>query len=86
MEFAYTYTIAPEFDTEAFWQTAAKLDMILPQELPRELILDPFNEFLIQIYGTTGSKVRVVCDWEIGAVFVESDINLDAVLRADTEI
>ena len=79
MDYPYSYNIAREFDTEAFWRVVTKLDEILPDNTEQKFIEDFLDGSLLKIYRIEGRVIRVDCDWDIGAVFIDSEINLDAV-------
>lgn len=83
MSYPYTYNIASEFDTEAFWGITRILDDTLPANTRQELVEDFLDGSLLKIYHTSGSAVRVECNWDIGAVFIDSEINLDAIIGSD---
>lgn len=77
-EYPYSYNIAPDFDLKAFYDTTAILDAVLSGSLHQELVKDyDFDGSMLKIYGHPGYEIRVYCDWDIGAVFIDSDINLD---------
>lgn len=79
MDYPYSYNISREFDTESFWQVVNKLDAILPDDTQQEFIEDFLDGSLLKIYRIDGHAIRVDCDWDIGAVFIDSEINLDAI-------
>lgn len=79
MDYPYSYNIAREFDTEAFWWVVTKLDEILPDNTEQEFIEDFLDGSLLKIYRIDDRVIRVDCDWDIGAVFIDSEINLDAI-------
>ena len=83
MSYPYTYNIAPEFDSESFWRIVKKLDTTLPAGTMQEFIEDYLDGSLLKIYHSAGKVVRVECDWDIGAVFIDSEINLDAIIGSD---
>ena len=73
----YTYNIFPEYNPDIFWKTVGLLDGILPTNMQREFVEDPLGELLLVSYKEKQQQIRCVCDWEIGAVFVDSDICLN---------
>ena len=81
MKKTYTYTISKEYSPEEFWRVVKLLDAALPSDMPRKFTEDPLGEFLLMCYGEGDQMVRCECDWEIGAVFVDSTINRDRILR-----
>lgn len=79
MKYPYSYNIAPEFDTDAFWRVVNKLDAVLTGITNQQLIEDFLDGSLLKIYHVGDRVIRAECDWDIGAVFVDSEINLDAI-------
>lgn len=77
-EYPYSYNIAPDFDLKAFYAVTTILDSGVGGSLPQELVKDyDFDGSMLKIYGRPGREIRVYCDWDIGAVFIDSDIDLD---------
>ena len=78
-EYHYSYNIAPNFDLKVFNDTKKILDSVLDPSMPRRLVEDyDFDGSMLQVYGRPECEVRLCCDWDIGAVFIDSDINLDS--------
>ena len=78
-DYPYSYNISPEFDVDSFWKVVNKVDSILLDNAKQEFIEDFLDGSLFKIYCLDGRTIRVNCDWDIGAVFIDSEINLDAV-------
>lgn len=83
MNYPYTYNIAPEFDTAAFCRVVNTLDIALPANAEKDLFEDFLDGSLRKTYKIAGKIIRVECDWDIGAVFIDSEINLEAVIGSD---
>ena len=81
MEATYTYTISKEYSPESFWRAVKLLDAALPADTLRKFTEDPLGDFLQMCYGEGERQIRCECDWEIGAVFVDSGINLDHIFK-----
>lgn len=83
MNYPYTYNISPDFDTDAFWRVVQKLDVALPYGTKQEFSEDFLDGSLLKTYSVAGNMVRVECDWDIGAVFIDSEINLEAIIGSE---
>ena len=81
VEAPYTYTISKEYSPESFWRAVQQLDAVLPADIPRKFTEDPLGEFLLMCYSEGEQQIRCESDWEIGAVFVDSGINLDHIFK-----
>lgn len=78
--FPYSYNVSASFDVVEYTKTVEILDRNLPKDMQRV----PFYDFLdgtrIMKFSKPGTTVKVHCDWNIGAVFVDSDIDLGELL------
>ena len=76
----YTYNIATKFDPNAFWRIVEKMDATFPDETIQHFFEDFLDGSLLKTYRVDGRLIRVECDWDIGAVFVDSEVNLDTII------
>lgn len=78
--FPYSYNVAASFDVAEYTKVVELLDRHLPNDMRRV----PFYDFLdgshIMTFSKQGVAVKVHCDWNIGAVFVDSDMDLGEIL------
>lgn len=80
MDYPYSYNISPSFDVAEYTRIVELLDRHLPADMKRA----PFYDFLdgthIMEFSKPAIAVKVHCDWDIGAVFVDSDLDLGEIL------
>ena len=79
MEFPYTYNLSPEFDPLVFWKTVFLLDGHYHSS-DQKIFEDPLDGTLLKKYISDQGSIPVHCDWDIGAVFVDSTIPLGELL------
>mgnify|MGYP006916049866 CR=1 FL=1 len=72
----YHYSIYPDNSPEKFKLTCEKIEEAYPFALKLKLLVD-VDGSTIQRYKINGREVIVYDDYEIGAVFVSSDIPLE---------
>ena len=83
-EYLFSYNIHPEYDYDEYKKAAVILDNILLPKMEVEEIVDPLDGTRVRTYSNGNEKVKLFCDWDIGAVFVDSDIaieKLDAYIK-----
>jgi len=80
-QYKYTYTIAKSYDRQAFFALQDALTVGLPSFMKKYRLLEDVDGTLIQVYKAGNVVVKAFCDYEIDAVFVDSDINLNEILR-----
>lgn len=76
----YIYNIAKEYDREVFTKTVAQLEKNTINIESSEYIEELLDGDQIQIIKTPEGQVKVINDFMVGAVWVESEINLDDIL------
>lgn len=81
MEFPYSYNISPTFDVAEYTKIVELLDRHLPQDMQRVPFFDFLDGTHIMEFSKTGTRVKVHCDWDIDAVFVDSDLDLGEILE-----
>ena len=72
----FDYTIFPNNSAERFNEACKKIEKTYPNALKEPLLVD-VDGTSIQNYTESSKSVTVYNDYEIGAVFVKSEINLD---------
>lgn len=75
----FSYNIAKTADTEAFKRACANIEAKVRNAEKEELLID-VDGTLIQIYNTAGGRIKIVNDYEVDAVYADSDICLTNVL------
>lgn len=75
----YSYNIAKNADEKAFSQTCSAIELSIGGIKKEELLTD-VDGSQIQVYSTGTSKIKVYNDYEIDAVYADSDIDLSGIL------
>lgn len=75
----YSYNISKFADNNAF-QKACRLIESRLSAVEKEKLLEDVDGTQIQIYDTANGEIKVVNDYEVDAVYVDSDINLDKIV------
>lgn len=71
----YRYTICTEPDRALFKRQCAALEKRIPN-LKKAQLLEDVDGTLLQLYEKDGAEVRVLNDECVGALYVESEIDL----------
>lgn len=72
----FDYNIYSDNSPEKFKETCKKIEQVYPNVIKRKLLID-VDGSTIQTYTENGKDIDVYDDYDIGAVFVKSEINLD---------
>lgn len=75
----FSYTVSMEPDNRIFSNACALIDSQV-EGAEKEKLLRDVDGSLIQRYSTPSGKIRVLSDYDVYAVYIESDVNLDQVL------
>ena len=75
----FSYTIAKNADRKAFDRTCALIESNV-KDIKKEKVLEDVDGTLIQIYHTPNGKIKVCNDYDVDAVYVDSDANLDHII------
>lgn len=76
----FNYNIFPDNSPEKFKETLLKIERNYPKARKEKLLID-VDGSTIQIYHICGQKVIVYDDYEVGAVYVCSDVNLENIFK-----
>lgn len=76
MEKKYSYSLCPEISNEVFIAVCQKIEQRWP-ELRKERLLIDVDGTMLQIYYQGQKEAVVYNDVEVGAVYIESDIDMD---------
>ena len=74
----YSYTISKEADEKQFHRACSIVEVQLA-EYKKEKLLEDVDGTQIQIYITNGKKIKVVNDYEVDAVFIDTEILLNGI-------
>jgi hypothetical protein len=78
----FTYNISKSADNKIFEDICKKIENSNIKLSPEDPLVD-VDGSIIQIYNDDGGKkVKVFNDYEVDAVYVDSDINLDNLFKA----
>ncbi|MEG0370265.1 MAG: hypothetical protein RR593_09715 [Hungatella sp.] len=72
----YDYNVASSAGNNCFKQACKKIEESLPELKKNKLLID-VDGSLIQVYVKDGRKIKVFNDYEVDAVYVESDVEID---------
>lgn len=82
-EFKYDYTISKENNPTEFKKICKIISDMCQDFIASKLLID-VDGSTIQVYSKENQQIVVYDDYDIGAVFVKSDIDLSAIL-SDTK-
>lgn len=71
----FNYTVAKEADNNAFLNACAKIENEF-KPLKKEKMFVDVDGSLIQIYYTENKKIKVLNDYEVDAVYINSEKEL----------
>lgn len=71
----FDYNLCPDYNEQVFEGACKKIEERYPDIIKKEIVVDEdFSCF--QTYLLNKKQIRVNNDWLIGAVYVESDVDL----------
>lgn len=76
-KYPFDYNIFPDNSPEVFKEACKKIEATLPPTFEKKKLLIDVDGSLIQVYSEEDKEVIVYDDYVIGAVYVNSDIELD---------
>lgn len=79
----YHYSIYPENSPKQFKAICALIEGTYPDAKKRELAVD-VDGSTIQLYSVDEKEIVVFDDYDVGAVFIESDVDLTKVISKIT--
>jgi hypothetical protein len=71
----YSYNIAKNADKKAFVRACSLIESNF-KGLTKEKLLEDVDGSQIQIYNSTSGKIKVVNDYEVDAVYIDSAVDL----------
>lgn len=77
--YPFDYNIYPDNSPKLFKETCSKIEKNISELAKKELLVD-VDGTTIQKYEIGGGEIVVFDDYDIGAVFVQSDIDLSDAL------
>ena len=80
----YSYTISKEADEKQFKRACDIVESKI-QGFTKEELLEDVDGTQIQIYRTNGKKTKVVNDYDVDAVYIDSDVPIEGIEEYRTE-
>lgn len=75
----YSYNIAKNADKKAF-NHACNLIESKTKGIEKEKLLEDVDGTQIQIYNAPGGKIKVFNDYEVDAVYIDSEVDLTNII------
>lgn len=75
----FSYNISKNADQKAFINTCALIESNI-KDIKKEKLLEDVDGTQIQIYNTPEGKIKVFNDYEVGAVYVDSEKDLNKIM------
>lgn len=75
MKYPFSYTLSLNFEPKVFWAAVSKLDRFYCS-WKQESWEDPLDGDLLKKYTSGCDIIEVRCDWDVGAVFIDSSVDL----------
>ena len=77
----YQYSVWPDNSVEQFKKACTQIEKTIPIISKRKLVIDVDGSMIQQYTGLNNKEIVVFDDYEIGAVYVDSDIDLSYLFR-----
>lgn len=74
----FDYNIYTDNSSKKFKEACKRIEQMYPNAIKKKLLVD-VDGSTIQTYTEKGKDIDVYDDYDIGAVFVKSEINLDKI-------
>ena len=78
-EYKYDYTISPDNSPQQFKEFCRKIGKAYPDYITDDLLVD-VDGSTIQVFSCEGKEIVVYDDYDIGAVFAVSDVDLTKII------
>ena len=75
MKYPFSYTLSPNFEPKVFRAAVSTLDSIYGSWM-QEFWEDPLDGDLFKSYASGDLIIKVHCDWDVGAVYIDSSVDL----------
>ena len=74
-----SYNIDKHANKKAFENTCTLIESKF-KDIKKEKLLEDVDGTQIQIYDTPGGKIKIFNDYEVDAVYVDSDVDLKTII------
>ena len=71
----FSYNVYPEVNEKKFYEACKKIENELVN-IVKEDILEDVDSSLIQIYKTPAGEIKVFNDYEVDAVYIDSQVEI----------
>ncbi len=75
----YSYNIAKNADKKAFNHACTLIETKI-KDIKKEKLLEDVDGTQIQIYNAPGGKIKVFNDYEVDAVYIDSEVDLTNII------
>ena len=76
MNDVFSYNIAQNADQKAFHHACSLIEAKV-KNIEKQPLLQDVDGSQIQIYNTRGGRIKVVNDYEVDVVYIDSDVELN---------
>jgi len=76
----YTYTIKKTADEKSFFLACKAIEHSM-KDLKKKPLLEDVDGTQIQIYYVPEGKIKLINDYEVDAVYVDSEVSLDGFMH-----
>lgn len=73
----FDYTVFKENSPEEFKKACKKIESLFPNATKKRIVID-VDGSTIQTYTENGKDINVFDDYDVGAVFIESELDLSS--------
>ena len=80
----FSYTISMEPDDTIFMNACALIDSKVSVKEKKKLLVD-VDDSLIQAYDIQDGRIKIMSDYDVYAVYIDSDIDLGQILTEFAE-
>lgn len=75
----FTYNISKNANSKAFKRACSAIESSM-KGIDKEELIEDVDGTQIQIYNTKNGKIKVFNDYEVDAVYADSEVNLSDIL------
>lgn len=76
----YSYNIAKKANKEIFDNTCSLIESNI-SGIDKERLIEDVDGTQIQIYNVNGKKIKVFNDYEVDAVYIESELDIENIIK-----
>ena len=76
----YSYNIAKKANKEIFDNTRSLIESNI-SGIDKERLIEDVDGTQIQIYNVNGKKIKVFNDYEVDAVYIDSELEIENIIK-----